>query len=95
MNPTDTTQTLPHAFIDRRGKVDVRIYIANQTIDHRKELDIKIAFTAFHSKQYFIASFFYLVLTRCVQKVMGILIYLERILFIRLYCCYPLKMVPT
>lgn len=38
---------LPYAFVDPKGKVGVKIYIANETIPTGTNLDLKIAFTAY------------------------------------------------
>lgn len=50
LDPTVPSQTLPYAFIDRKGKIDVRIYIANETVTRGTSLDLKMAFTAFYSE---------------------------------------------
>ncbi|KAK7602542.1 hypothetical protein V9T40_008131 [Parthenolecanium corni] len=48
-NIADATKEkmLPSAFVDREGKIDVRIYVANVTRSADTELDLKIAFTAY------------------------------------------------
>lgn len=50
LDPTDPNQILPHTFIDKKGKIDVRIYIANETVIPGVSLDLKIVFTAFYGK---------------------------------------------
>lgn len=50
LDPTDPNQILPYTFIDKKGKIDVRIYIANETVIRGVSLDLKIVFTAFYSK---------------------------------------------
>lgn len=36
LDPTDPKKLLPHAFVDTKGKVEVRIFISNEP--YRKEL---------------------------------------------------------
>lgn len=38
---------LPYAYMDREGKIDVKIYVANITRSSDTELDLKIAFIAY------------------------------------------------
>ena len=48
--PYRESNVLPHAFIDPKGKIDVRIHVANQTIPAGTELDLKIAFTSYQGE---------------------------------------------
>lgn len=47
LNPTDLRNILPHAYIDNKGKVDVLIYVSNDTNLRGKDLELKIAFTSY------------------------------------------------
>lgn len=48
IDPTDPSRLLPYAFVDPKGRMEVNIHIANETIPRGTELDLKIAFTAFY-----------------------------------------------
>lgn len=47
VTPLSLSNVLPYAFIDPKGKIDVKIYIANQTIRPGTDLDLKLAFTSY------------------------------------------------
>lgn len=47
LNHANQMKMLPYAFKDPKGKIEVRIYVANETIPSGTELDLKIAFTAY------------------------------------------------
>ncbi|XP_065220790.1 uncharacterized protein LOC135845868 [Planococcus citri] len=45
--PLSLSNVLPNAFIDPKGKIDVKIFVKNQTIPPGMDLDLKIAFTSY------------------------------------------------